>query len=88
MYGDPKLVRVHVVQVSLNEYENAEVDKIVAKTGRSRATVLRELMMAEAYRQNMGVDAPKSSAKLEALTSQVKGVGKQQCQGEQSIAYR
>lgn len=47
MYADPKLVRTHRLKLTLTDYENEQVDRLVAETGQQKAVVVRELLMSQ-----------------------------------------
>ncbi|MEH6564589.1 MAG: hypothetical protein V7756_04605 [Halopseudomonas sp.] len=48
MYADPKRIKKHRATLNLDDYELALIEALVAYTGLDRATVLRQLAMAEA----------------------------------------
>ena len=48
MYGDPTLIRDHVVKLRLNDHEAALVNAIVDYTGQQKAALLRELLIEKA----------------------------------------
>lgn len=48
MYGDPSLIREHVVKLRLNEQESELVDAIVNYTGQQKAALLRDLALEQA----------------------------------------
>lgn len=47
MYQDPKRIRKHRVGINLDDYEAALVQALVNYTGHDRASLLRQLLIAQ-----------------------------------------
>lgn len=48
MYGDPSLIRQHVVRLRLNDTEHDLITAWVNYTGQQMATMLREMLLEQA----------------------------------------
>ncbi|MBY5938032.1 hypothetical protein [Marinobacter nauticus] len=48
MYQDPKRIRKHRVSLNLDDYEAAVINALVDYTGTDRASLLRQMLIAQA----------------------------------------
>lgn len=70
MYQDPKRIRKHRVSLNLDDYEAAVIDALVNYTGTDRASLLRQMLIAQAeaallpVQPSMTGGAPLSEAQI------------------------
>lgn len=73
MYQDPKRIRKHRVSINLDDYEAAVINALVDYTGTDRASLLRQMLIAQAEAvllptpSSMAGSAPLSEAHIRAI---------------------
>lgn len=73
MYQDPKRIRKHRVSLNLDDYEAAVINALVDYTGTDRASLLRQMLIAQAEAAllatptSMAGGAPHSEAHIRSI---------------------